>query len=100
MNHAQIFDGPDYIPDRDNGRLLTQMESIRNFMLQNIGYWSLRELEGHTGHPQASISAQLRHLRKPKHGGFIVEKKYRGDGLFVYRLGKPAEIQCELFKGK
>lgn len=41
------------------------------------------------GDPAASVSAQLRHLRKPRFGGFVVEKRPRGDrerGLWEYRL--------------
>ena len=30
------------------------------------------------GDPHASVSAQLRHLRKPRVGGYTVEKRYRG----------------------
>jgi hypothetical protein len=31
--------------------------------------------ETDTHYPPASISAQLRHLRKPEYGGFVVEKQ-------------------------
>jgi hypothetical protein len=39
-----------------------------------------------TGAPPASVSAQLRHLRKPRFGGFTVEKRYLRDGLYTYRV--------------
>jgi len=41
-----------------------------------------RQLAKLTPLPPASISAQLRHLRKPEYGGFAVEKRprYRGRG--------------------
>ena len=38
---------------------------------------TLEELAKLTHYPQASISAQLRHLRKPEYGGYVVEKRPR-----------------------
>ena len=56
------------------------------------GFWrTLREIENHTGDPQSSISAQLRHLRKKRFGGYTVEKRRRGEGakgLWEYKLVK------------
>jgi hypothetical protein len=41
---------------------------------------TLDELAKLTHYPQASISAQLRHLRKPEYGAFVVEKRPRAVG--------------------
>ncbi len=41
---------------------------------------TLDELAKLTHYPPASISAQLRHLRKPEHGGYVVEKRQRAAG--------------------
>jgi len=41
---------------------------------------TLAELAKLTQYPPASISAQLRHLRKPEFGGYEVEKRPRGFG--------------------
>ena len=42
------------------------------------GAWlTLRELSRMTRYGEASISAQLRHLRKPQYGAFVVEKRVR-----------------------
>ena len=41
---------------------------------------TLDELSKLTHYPPASISAQLRHLRKPEYGGFAVEKRPRAAG--------------------
>lgn len=41
---------------------------------------TLDELAKLTQYPQASISAQLRHLRKPEYGGYAVEKRPRDVG--------------------
>jgi hypothetical protein len=38
---------------------------------------TLHELSRLTGYGEASVSAQLRHLRKPRFGGFAVEKRQR-----------------------
>lgn len=38
---------------------------------------TLDELAKLTHYPPASISAQLRHLRKPENGGYLVEKRPR-----------------------
>jgi hypothetical protein len=41
---------------------------------------TLDEIAKLTHYPPASISAQLRHLRKPMNGGFVVEKRPRKVG--------------------
>jgi hypothetical protein len=38
---------------------------------------TLHELSRLTGYGEASVSAQLRHLRKPRYGGFLVNKRVR-----------------------
>jgi hypothetical protein len=44
---------------------------------------TLDELAKLTHYPQASISAQLRHLRTPEFGGYAVEKRPRAmDAIF------------------
>jgi len=44
---------------------------------------TLDELAKLTHYPPASISAQLRHLRKPQFGGFVVEKQPRTAGKIL-----------------
>jgi hypothetical protein len=44
---------------------------------------TLDELAKLTHYPPASISAQLRHLRKPEYGGFVVEKRPRIAGAVL-----------------
>ena len=82
------FNGPDYEPENDQARLSQQHVRIRELMRD--GAWrTLGEIEAVTKDPQASISAQLRHLRKPRFGSWIVLKRRRGDrkrGLYEYRL--------------
>jgi hypothetical protein len=78
-----MFNGADYTPERDNPRLTKQLGDVFNAMMSGERH-TLAELEAKTGHPQASISAQLRHLRKPRFGGFTIEKQFTGNGTYVY----------------
>jgi hypothetical protein len=58
----------------------TQLEAIRELMLgaSKRGEWlTLAEIAAPTEFGEASISAQLRHLRKPQHGAYCVEKRRR-----------------------
>jgi hypothetical protein len=61
-------------------RLRTQRDVLRDVMLSanECGAWlTLSELAAMTRYPAASISAQLRHLKKPKFGNFELEKRMR-----------------------
>src|ERR1700680_4085562 len=58
----------------------TQLAAIRELMLAAAtrGEWlTLAEIANPTEFGAASISAQLRHLRKPCHGRYRVEKRRR-----------------------
>jgi hypothetical protein len=62
----------------------TQMERVRNFMLRGEEFgggsapWrTLGEIARVTRYPEASVSAQLRHLRKQRFGGYRVKKRLR-----------------------
>jgi len=82
------FSGATYSPEFDYSRLKGQIKRIRDLMLD--GEWrTLGEIALLTGDGHASISAQLRNLRKEGNGSHIVEKRTRGDrnsGLWEYRL--------------
>ena len=77
-----------YDPEYDDVRLTGQIRRVARAMID--GEWrTLSQLGTLTGDPQASISAQLRHLRKPRFGEHTLEKRPRGDrshGLWEYRL--------------
>ena len=71
------FDGSDYRPDVDKLRLTGQLKRV--FEAMSDGKWrTLNEITDITGDPQASISAQLRNLRKPSFGSHVVHKRNRG----------------------
>lgn len=82
------FDGPAYQAKYDHARLTGQIQRVFNLM--SDGQWrTLQEIADATGDPHASVSAQLRHLRKLKFGGHTVNRRARGErsrGLFEYRL--------------
>lgn len=85
------FDGVTYDPDEDFTRLKTCLEKARYLMTHPRGqWWTLRELAGATQSSEAGISARIRDLRKPRHGGFEVERKRLQGGLWAYRVKPPS----------
>lgn len=79
------FAGSDYIAARDDVRLTGQL--LRIWRVVNDGLWrTLGQIAASTGDPEASVSAQLRHLRKARFGAHTVEKVHLGDGLYRYRV--------------
>lgn len=63
-----------------------QRDVLRDVMLsaRKCEIWlTLEELAKLTHYPPASISAQLRHLRKPRNGGFLVRKRPRISGVIL-----------------
>ena len=87
-NFENDFDGDTYERKYDHSRLKGQAKDV--FELMKDSKWrTLDEINRSTGHPHASISAQLRHLRKHKFGAHIVNKQHRGNrtsGLYEYQL--------------
>jgi hypothetical protein len=60
--------------------LRRQRDVLRDVMLSagQCGAWlTLRDLSRLTHYGEASISAQLRHLRKPEYGAFVLDKRRR-----------------------
>lgn len=79
------FNGSDYQPSRDDVRLTGQL--LRIWGVVSDGVWrTLHDIASTTGDPEPSVSAQLRHLRKPRFGSHTVEKLHKGNGLFLYRV--------------
>lgn len=96
------FNGPEYRTPIDHQRLTNQIDRIRECMLD--GVWrTLEEIAQITGDPAASISAQLRHLRKERFGSYQVNRRSRGNrdqGLFEYQVLKPESKKNCLQKGE
>lgn len=88
------YNGPEYVPERDNERLDTQLGRVKTCMAD--GDWrTLQQIADATGDPVASISAQLRHLRKRRFGSHVVERRHLGNGLFTYRVMPPPDPEPE-----
>jgi len=82
------FDGSAYEPKYDRERRTGQILRVFDLMLD--GRWrTLGEIARATGDPEASVSAQLRHLHKERFGAHTVVRQARGDrerGLREYSL--------------
>lgn len=79
------FDGATYEAAQDWARLDKQLDRIRELMID--GRWrTLREIASLTKAPEASVSAQLRNLRKERFGGFTVNHRRREGGIWEYQV--------------
>ena len=86
--------GPTYDKATDGERLATQMETILQYVrgMTLGGSWlTLKEIARDTGFPEASISAQLRHLRKPQFGSWRVEKQRRNNRIYSLVFDETSE---------
>ena len=78
-------DGETFNYARDARRLAGQHARVLAFMRD--GWWhTLAEISERTGDPEASVSARLRDLRKPRFGSHVIEREYVQRGLWRYRL--------------
>ena len=79
------FDGDDYVADRDNARLTNQIDKVRMYM-ENAGYLTVKQIAADLKQPEPSVSAQIRNLRKDRFGARTVNREYRGDGCYAFKL--------------
>ena len=82
------FDGSDYEHEHDNVRLSGQIQRVYD-AIKDGDWYTLDQINRITGDPHASVSAQLRNLRKERFGSHVVEKRYKGNrasGLWEYSL--------------
>jgi hypothetical protein len=78
------FNGADYDPALDNIRLGTQTRDVFEIMKDGRKR-TLYDIARLTGHPESSVSAQLRHLRKKRFGSWDVRKERKGEsGTWYY----------------
>lgn len=89
VSQAELkFDGPTYEPALDRDRLGRQLKKVL-YLMADQKWRTLAEIEAALWEPQASISARLRDLRKPRNGGYTIERRRRGEaawGIFEYRM--------------
>jgi hypothetical protein len=95
------FDGSTYDPILDEKRLITLFDKVKKLMLD--GRWrTLSEIhKAICAGSEASISARLRDLRKPRFGGFDVQRRRRdkaGSGIFEYRVVSVVKGQLSLLR--
>jgi hypothetical protein len=80
------YNGPEYEASKDFVRLHAQTKRV---LEATLGMWkTLAEIALETGAPEASASAQLRHLRKERFGGYRVERRRRSESQWEYRVTK------------
>lgn len=80
------FDGKHFDPELDAVRLTQQMRDVFECLCGGHGWLTVSEIKGMTGHPEASISAQLRNMRKVKFGALDIRGRYReGTRTFEYK---------------
>jgi hypothetical protein len=95
LNMLPDFDGATYERWRDHVRLGRQAFAV--WAVLSDGNWhTLRELSQRTGHPEASVSARIRDLRKRKFGGNEVERENLGKGTWRYRLVLPERPSADV----
>ena len=96
LQQAMFFDGDTYDHDVDGKRLGKQMRLVGSFMGTGK-WWTLQEISLATGYPEASISARLRDLRKPRFGEHTVERRRcaEGAGTWEYRVTATEKAQDE-----
>ena len=85
------FDGRHYNPAYDDNRLNVQLGRVWQCMADGHAR-TLSQIAAICDAPQASVSAQLRHLRKVRHGSWIIDCEPAADrtsGLFLYRMRNP-----------
>lgn len=85
------FAGSHYNPAVDDQRLTLQIGRVFEAMCDG-GWHTIADLAAAINDPPSSISAQLRHLRKPRHGSWMIDLEPSGNrsaGLFVYRMRNP-----------
>lgn len=85
--------GPAYDRNIDEPAIEDQRNNIKLLMINYSESWfTLSEIAAILHYPEASISAQLRHLRKDKFGGYDVQKRRRTGGgyrVWEYHLDPP-----------
>ena len=97
--------GPAYDERVDGARVRRQMQDIRDYMVYLSNYsepfaWrTLAEISKALAYPEASVSAQLRHLRKEQFGGYRMEKRRRTKRTWEYAVFLPEpKGQIEMFQ--
>jgi hypothetical protein len=86
MSVPAHFDGETFDAARDEVRLTGQL--LRVFSVMADEQWRTLDAIARQAEPatEASVSARLRDLRKPRFGGHAVERRHLQHGCFEYRV--------------
>ena len=84
-------DGYTFDPALDGRRLAAQHNRVLAILKQG-GWYTLAEIAALTHDPEASVSARIRDLRKPRFGKHTVDRRRRTQGQFEYRLNDRPEL--------
>lgn len=83
---ALNFDGPTFDKERDSRRLGAQLSRVKDVMID--GEWRTLQRIAELAYPasESSVSARLRDLRKPRFGGYVVNRRHVAAGIFEYQV--------------
>lgn len=99
LNDLPLFRPSEKFGQAAQKRAATQLEAVRSLTGPTLStgvrqWWTLRGLVNvlracdiHA--TEAGVSARLRDLRRPQHGGHRVERREKSPGLWEYRVGPP-----------
>lgn len=87
-------DGSTYVHQRDGQRLAAQHNRVLAFLRDGKDH-TLAEISAYARCPEASASARIRDLRKPRFGSYRIERAYVERGLFTYRLVLQPELELQ-----
>jgi len=82
------FDGKTYDAGHDRERLRTLLGRV-TVKMSSGHWWTITQLARICGGSEAGVSARIRDLRKPKFGGYQIERRRVAGGLWQYRMVKP-----------
>ena len=80
------FEGATYDEALDYNRLSTQINDVLNILLDQQWH-KMQDIASDISAPEPSVSAQIRNLRKEKHGGYVINRR---------RVGNTYEYQLDL----
>lgn len=78
------FDGATYDEAFDHDRLHTQLKFVLTELLDQEWH-TMQSIAAAINAPEPSVSAQIRNLRKDKHGGYVIERR-RVNNTYEYRV--------------
>jgi hypothetical protein len=84
-DHRPLFDGRTFDPERDTGRLASQLFRVFAYMSDELWH-TIPEVADAVEGSEAAVSARFRDLRKRRFGAHTVERRYVAQGLYQYRL--------------